>query len=50
MKEGRIEGRVVGGNYVISGSGVTRSIPLAEAREDRKLAAAIQRNGWQELS
>lgn len=47
MKEGRIEGRVEHGSYVIRGpQGVMKEIPLDEAREDRKLAAAIRRNGW----
>lgn len=43
----RIEGRVENGNYVITGpQGKMKEIPLAEAREDSKLAAAIKRNGW----
>jgi hypothetical protein len=46
----RIEGRVEHSNYVIRGpQGVMKQIPLSEAREDRKLAAAIRRNGWQEI-
>lgn len=50
MKAGRIEGRVEGGQYVIRGaSGVMKEIPIAEAREDPKLAAAIQRNGWEPI-
>lgn len=50
MKEGRIEGSVNGEKYVISGpQGLIREIPLEEARQDRKLAAAIQRNSWEEI-
>lgn len=46
----RIEGRVVNSQYVITGpQGVMKEIPLAEAREDRKLKAAIRRNSWQEI-
>lgn len=48
MKEGRIEGRVVGGRYVITGSiGVMKDVSLSEARDDPKLQAAIKRNGWE---
>ncbi len=44
----RIEGRVEHSNYVIRGpQGVMKQIPLSEAREDKKLAAAIRRNGWE---
>jgi hypothetical protein len=44
----RIEGRVEHRNYVIRGpQGVMKQIPLSEAREDKKLAAAIKRNGWE---
>lgn len=50
MKEGRIEGCVEHSQYVIRGpQGVLKQIPLVEARQDRKLAASIRRNGWQEL-
>jgi len=50
MKEGRIEGRVENSLYVIRGpSGVMKQIPLDEAREDTKLAAAIRRNGWETI-
>lgn len=46
----RIEGRVVNSHYVITGpSGVMKQIPLAEARADPKLAAAIRRNGWEQI-
>jgi hypothetical protein len=49
-KEGRIEGRVHHSHYVITGpQGVMKEIPLDDARADRKLAAAIQRNGWEPL-
>ncbi len=49
-KEGRIEGRVEHSHYVIRGpQGVMKQIPLAEARADAKLAAAIARNGWGSL-
>jgi len=44
----RREGRVWEGNYEIvehDGS-VIAQIPLADARNDSKLAAAIVRNGW----
>lgn len=51
MKEGRIEGRVIGGKYVVAGPlGVTLEMPIAEAREDPKLLAAIRRNGWEPAS
>lgn len=49
-REGRIEGRVADSHYVITGpQGVMRQIPLDEARGDRKLAKAIERNGWGKL-
>lgn len=49
-KEGRIEGRVEHSQYVIRGPmGVMKEIPLVEAREDGKLAAAIKRNGWEPI-
>lgn len=44
----RIEGRVEGGNYIIAHAGTLRKIPLDEARQDKKLLAAIRRNGWQQ--
>ena len=48
MKPGRLEGRMENGQYVIRGpQGVVKEIPLEDAREDKKLAAAIQRNGWE---
>lgn len=45
----RTEGRVEGGNYVIRHGGILRTYTLAEARADRKLLAAIQRNGWEAI-
>lgn len=50
MKAGRIEGRVEHNLYVIRGpQGVMKEIPLDQARQDSKLAQAIQRNGWGSL-
>lgn len=49
-KGGRLEGRVEHSQYVIRGpQGVMKQIPLEEARGDRQLASAIQRNGWEEI-
>lgn len=51
MKQRRV-GRVNGSNYEIvehDGSVIAQT-PLADARTDSKLAAAIKRNGWQEIS
>ncbi len=49
-KEGRIGGRVEHSHYVIRGpQGVLKEIPLAEARTDEKLQAAIRRNSWEPL-
>lgn len=45
----RTEGAVEGGSYVIRRGGIVRTYPLDEARQDRKLLKAIERNGWQEL-
>lgn len=47
----RIEGRRNGNAYQIIGvdGSVMSSIPLDEARNDRKLAAAIKRNGWEAI-
>lgn len=45
----RIEGRIEGNYYVISHDGTLRKIPLDEARQDRKLLAAIERNGWERI-
>lgn len=46
----RIEGAIRGSQYVITGpSGVMKEIPLDQARQDKKLAASIKRNGWQEI-
>lgn len=50
MKQ-RITGRVNrerGVYEVVSGAGdVVKEIPLEEARQDTKLAAAIERNSWE---
>lgn len=50
MKQ-RISGRVNGGFYeVVNPDGSMRyRAPLEQARNDAKLAAAIERNGWQGL-
>lgn len=50
MKQ-RYSARVSGGNYeVLDPSGVAvKAIPLAEARNDSKLASAIARNGWPQV-
>lgn len=50
MKQ-RLEGRVTASHYeVIAQDGaVVRQIPLADAIDDPRLAAAIRRNGWQKL-
>lgn len=47
----RITGRVNGDRYEILNpeGGVTRSQPMSEARADSKLAAAIKRNGWEDI-
>ncbi len=45
----RIEGRVEDGKYVIAHEGALRKIPLEEARQDRKLLKAIERNNWEKL-
>ena len=45
----RVEGKVVGNNYVVSHDGVLRTYTLEEARADKKLLKAIERNGWQQL-
>lgn len=48
MRAGRIEGRVEHSQYVIRGpQGVMKQIPLRDAKGDRKLLAAIERNGWE---
>lgn len=51
MKQ-RITGRVTGNSYEVVGvdGSVISSYPLDEARKDSRLAAAIKRNGWQELT
>ena len=43
----RTEGHVEGDKYVIRRGGIVRSYTLGEARQDRKLLAAIKRNGWE---
>ncbi|MFA9205011.1 MAG: hypothetical protein ACEQSH_01000 [Bacteroidia bacterium] len=43
----RTEGVVEGGNYVVRHDGVLRTWTLDEARQDRKLLKAIERNGWE---
>lgn len=43
----RTEGAVEGDNYVIRHDGVLRTYTLDEARSDKKLLAAIKRNGWE---
>ena len=50
MKQ-RIEGRRSGNMYQIIGldGSVISAIPIDEARNDRKLAAAIKRNGWEAI-
>lgn len=50
MKQ-RISGRVQGGNYevVYPDGSVMHQVALAEARNDAKLAAAIERNGWEKI-
>lgn len=45
---GRIEGRMNGAAYEIKqGDTLMKSIPLAEARGDKKLARAILQNKWE---
>jgi len=50
MKQ-RITGRVNGGHYEVVGTNgaVMKQIPLAEARADTKVQAAIKRNGWEAI-
>jgi len=49
MTKQRIQGRVTGGMYeiVATDGSVISQTPLQEARGDKKLAAAIKRNGWE---
>lgn len=51
MTKQRIEGRVNGDHYEILGTNgdVMSRYPLSDARKDKKLAAAISRNGWQPI-
>ncbi len=46
----RTEGVVRGANYVVTHGGVLRTYTLEEARADKKLQAAIKRNGWEQIS
>lgn len=50
MKQ-RFAGRVRGGLYEVlnPAGGVVKEIPLDEARGDTRLAAAIERNGWEPI-
>lgn len=50
MKQ-RVTGRVNGDRYEVTYPGdiVVQSVPLSEARQDSKLAAAIDRNGWEAI-
>ena len=50
MVDVRIEGRIEGDHYTVTGPNVRKRIPLDEARADTKLAKAIERNGWQEIT
>lgn len=47
----RVEGFVRGGVYVITSpdGGAMKEVPLSEAKGDKKLQAAIARNGWEPL-
>lgn len=45
----RVEGRIEGNNYVVAHAGTLRTTPLDEARKDRKLLKAIERNGWEKI-
>lgn len=45
----RTEGRIVGDRYEVSHGGVLRIYTLDEARQDRKLLKAIERNGWEKI-
>jgi hypothetical protein len=47
----RQTGAVVGGNYEIRApnGGLIWQQPLSDVRGDRKLAAAIKRNGWEAI-
>lgn len=50
MTKTRIEGRRNGNTYeVVRDGAVISSVPLTEAQSDSKLAAAIKRNGWEQL-
>lgn len=49
MVDVRIEGKVEGEYYTVTGPNVRKRIPLDEARADSKLMAAIKRNGWEPI-
>lgn len=51
MIKQRIEGRIVGNRYQVHAAdgSVMLDKPIDEAHGDAKLAAAIKRNGWQEI-
>jgi len=51
--EGRIEGRLSadGTAYeIVQYENLLKSIPIDEARTDKKLAASIKRNRWEDLT
>lgn len=50
MKQ-RILGRVKDGNYEVvhPDGGIVSQTPLKDARTDKKLASAIERNGWEAI-
>lgn len=53
MLTGRVKGAISddGRAYEVrQGDTLLKSIPIDEARDDRKLAAAIKRNGWEALA
>lgn len=53
MLTGRVLGAMSddGQAYEIrQGDTLLKSVPIDDARADRKLAAAIKRNGWKELA
>jgi len=51
VSKARIEGRIKDAYYIVVAPDgtVMKRIPLAQARDDERLQAAIQRNGWEEL-
>lgn len=50
MKQ-RIEGKVGDGVYRILApdGGLLKAIPIDEAKADKRLLAAIERNGWEKI-